>query len=185
MTRFPILSTVFVLGAETAIEAKQVQRQEPAEMAATPPVQQKPPRKSNRQQGVSPESDLAQHGSLSTNVDEIEHASYEHAECAPITGEAIGHIGAGKPGEIGYLPPDPRTHDDVVSGVDAAGWCASMAEERRSLIEHARIRVGRPARRHSSNPFKDCCTLGGTTKAERLVDRSQEWYVGSAGFPRG
>ena len=34
------------------------------------------------------------------------------------------------------IPPDPLTYDDAVSGVDAVGWRASMAEERRSLIEH-------------------------------------------------
>ena len=34
------------------------------------------------------------------------------------------------------MPPDPLTYDDAVSGVDAVGWRASMAEERRSLIEH-------------------------------------------------
>ena len=34
------------------------------------------------------------------------------------------------------MPPDPRNYDDAVNGVDAAGWRASMAGERRSLIEH-------------------------------------------------
>ena len=49
----------------------------------------------------------AQQWSLITNVDEIAHASYEQAEYALITGEDVGGIGAGKPGEIGYMPPDP------------------------------------------------------------------------------
>ena len=133
---FPDPSTVFVPGVETTIEAKEIQRQESAEKAANPPVQHKPLRKSNRQQGISPDSDLAQHWSLSTNVDEIEHASYQQAEYAFVTGEHIGSIGAGTPGEIGFMSPDPRTYDDAVSGDDEAGWRASMAEERRSLIEH-------------------------------------------------
>ena len=34
------------------------------------------------------------------------------------------------------MPPEPITDDDAVSGVDAVGWRASMAEERRSLTEH-------------------------------------------------
>ena len=34
------------------------------------------------------------------------------------------------------MPPDPLTYDYAVSGVDAVDWRASMAEERRSLIEH-------------------------------------------------
>ena len=67
---------------------------------------------------------------------EIAHASYEQAEYALITGEDVGSIGAGKPGEVGYMPPDPLTYDDAVSGVDAVGWRASMAEERGSIIEH-------------------------------------------------
>ena len=67
---------------------------------------------------------------------EIEHASYQQAEFALVTGEDIGSIGAGRHGEIGCVPPDLRDYDDAVSGVDAAGWRASMAEERRSLIEH-------------------------------------------------
>ena len=67
---------------------------------------------------------------------EIEHASYQQAEFALVTGEDIGSIGAGRHGEIGCVPPDLRDYDDAVSGVDEAGWRASMAEERRSLIEH-------------------------------------------------
>ena len=53
-----------------------------------------------------------------------------------MTGEYVVSIGDGKPGEVGYMSPDPLTYDDAVSGVDAVGWCASMAEERRSIIEH-------------------------------------------------
>ena len=71
-----------------------------------------------------------------TDVEKIAHASYEQAEYALITGEDLGSIGAGKPGEVGYMPPDPLTYDDAMSGVDAVGWRVSMAEERRSPIEH-------------------------------------------------
>ena len=34
------------------------------------------------------------------------------------------------------MPPDPRTHDDAVSGIDAVGRRASMTGERTTLIEH-------------------------------------------------
>ena len=34
------------------------------------------------------------------------------------------------------MSPDPRNYYDAVSGVGAVGWCASMAEERKPLIEH-------------------------------------------------
>ena len=93
-------------------------------------------RKSNKPQGISPDSDLAQHWSLSTDVDEIKHASYQQTENTLITGEDIESIDSGMPGEIGCMPPNPRAYDDGVSGVDAADWRGSMAEERWSLIEH-------------------------------------------------
>ena len=60
----------------------------------------------SRQQSISPGSASAQHWSLITNIDKIAHASYEQAEYEPITEEDNGSIGAGKPGEIGYMPPD-------------------------------------------------------------------------------
>ena len=74
------------------------------------PEQQTLLRKSNRQQGIPPDSVLAQQWSLITNADEIAHASYEkksNTRYALTTGEDVGSIGSGKPGEIGYMPPDP------------------------------------------------------------------------------
>ena len=61
---------------------------------------------------------------------------YDQAEYALITGSAIGKIGTGRPGEIGYMPGDPPTYDDAVSGPDTKGWIASMEEERKSLTDH-------------------------------------------------
>ena len=56
------------------------------------------------------------------NADEIARASYEQTEYALKTGQDVGSIGAGKPGEVGCVPPDLRTYDDAVSGVNAVGW---------------------------------------------------------------
>ena len=133
---FPDRSTVFVPGVETDSETKEIQQQQSAEKPIASPEQQTILRKSNRQQGISPDSASAPQWSLVTNVDKIAHAPYEQAEYAQITGGDVGSIGAGNPGEIGYMPPDPRTYDDAVSGVDAKGWRASMGDERTSPIEH-------------------------------------------------
>ena len=121
---FPDPGTLFVPGVET----EQIQ-QEPDEKPMSPQVQRTLLRKRNRQRGMCL-------GASMFYVEEIAHASYEQAEYALITGEDVGCMGAGKPGEVGYMPPDPLTYDYAVSGVDAVDWRASMAEERRSLIEH-------------------------------------------------
>ena len=80
------------------------------------------------------------------------------------------------------IPPDPLTYDDAVSGVDAVGWRASMAEERRSLIEHGCIRVGRPASRHSSDPVKVFVQVEVQPRRKALPTEVES---GSARFPRG
>ena len=130
--------TKFVPGVDTGTEATEIQRIY-REKPMAPQVQQTPLCKSNRQdrqQSISPDCVSVQQWFRITNADEISHASYEQAAYALITGHDVGSIGAGKPGEIGYMPPDPRTYDDAVSGVDAVGWRENMAEERWSLIEH-------------------------------------------------
>ena len=80
------------------------------------------------------------------------------------------------------MPPDPLTYDDAVSGVDAVGWRASMAEERRSLIEHGCIRVGRPASRHSSDPVKVFVQVEVQPRRKALPTEVES---GSARIPRG
>ena len=175
---FPDPGTLFVPGVET----EEMQQQESAEKPMAPQVKQTLLRKSNRQRGISPDSVSAQQWSLTTDVEEIAHATYEQAEYALITGEDVGSIEAGKPGEVGYMPPDPLTYDDAVSGVDAVGWRASMAEERRSLIEHGCIRVGRPASRHSSDPVKVFVQVEVQPRRKALPTEVES---GSARFPRG
>ena len=107
---FPDPGTLFVPGVDT----EEIQQQESAETPVAPQVQQALLRKSNRQRGISPDSVSAQQWSLTTDVEEIAHESYEQAEYALITGEYVGSIGAGKPGEVGYMPPNPLTYDDAV-----------------------------------------------------------------------
>ena len=53
---------------------------------------------------------------------------YDQAEYALITGCVISNIGTERPGEIGYMPADPPTYNDAVSGPDAKGWIARMGE---------------------------------------------------------
>ena len=172
---FPDPSTVFVPRVETDIEAEETQQQESSEPPIMSPEQLTILRKSNWQQGISPDSASAQQWSLITNVDKIAHASYKQAEYALITGEDVGSIAAGKPGEIGYIPPEPRNNDDAVSGVDAEGWRASMTDERTSLIEHDVFEWVDPPKafKRSRQGF---CTGRSTTRTEYLVDSSREWW---------
>ena len=82
---FPDPGTLFVPGVET----EEIQQQQSAEKPMAPQVQQTLLRKSNRQRGISPDSVSAQQWSLTTDVEEIAHASYEQAEYALITGEDV------------------------------------------------------------------------------------------------
>ena len=125
---FPDPGNLFMPGVET----EEIQQQESAEKPIAPQVQQTLLRKNNRQRGISPDSVSAQQWSLTTDVEEIAYALRPSRICTSY-GRSIGD---GKPGEVGYMPPEPITDDDAVSGVDAVGWRASMAEERRSLTEH-------------------------------------------------
>ena len=93
---FPDPGTLFVPGVET----EEIQQQESAEKPTAPQVQQTLLRKSNRQRGISPDSVSAQQWSLTTDGEEIAHASYEQAEYALIAREDVGSTGAGKPGEV-------------------------------------------------------------------------------------
>ena len=70
------------------------------------------------------------------NLHTLTEETYDRKESALITGGEIGNIGTGRPGEVGYIPADPPTYDDAVSGPDAEGWIASMRDERQSLIDH-------------------------------------------------
>ena len=70
------------------------------------------------------------------NLHTLTEETYDRTESALITGGEIGNIGTGRPGEVGYIPADPPTYDDAVSGPDAEGWIASMRDERQSLIDH-------------------------------------------------
>ena len=70
------------------------------------------------------------------NLHSLTEETYDRTEYALITGDEIDNIGTGRPGEVGYMPADPPTYDDAVSGPDAEGWIASMRDERQSLIDH-------------------------------------------------
>ena len=82
---FPDPGTLFVPGVET----EERQQQESAEKPMAPQVQQTLLRKSKRHQGISPDNASAQQWPLTTDVEEIAHASYEQAEYALITGEDV------------------------------------------------------------------------------------------------
>ena len=64
------------------------------------------------------------------NLHTLTEEAYDRTEYALITGDEIGNIGTGRSGEVGYMPADPPTYDDAVSGPDAEGWIASMSDER-------------------------------------------------------
>ncbi|CAB1111435.1 unnamed protein product [Ectocarpus sp. CCAP 1310/34] len=53
-----------------------------------------------------------------------------------VTGSDFGNLGRGSPGEVGYMPADPATYDEAMSGPDAARWRASMNDEEQSLYDH-------------------------------------------------
>ena len=73
MIRFPIRARYLWQGSRLILKQKK-QRQESAEKSMAPPEQQTILRKSNRQQGISPDSVSAQQWSLLTNVDDIHSA---------------------------------------------------------------------------------------------------------------
>ncbi|CAB1099484.1 unnamed protein product [Ectocarpus sp. CCAP 1310/34] len=62
--------------------------------------------------------------------------AYERTEHAMVTGSDFGNLGRGSPGEVGYMPADPATYDEAMSGPDAARWRASMNDEEQSLYDH-------------------------------------------------
>ena len=103
---FPDPGTWFVPGVET----EEVQQQESAEKPMAPHVRQTLLRKSNRQQGISPDRVSVQQWTLTTDVEEIAYALRPSRICTSY-GRSIGD---GKPGEVGYMPPNPLTYDDAV-----------------------------------------------------------------------
>ena len=46
-----------------------------------------------------------------------------------LTGCELGNIGRGRLGEVGYMPSDPATYNEAVSGPDAERWKESMRNE--------------------------------------------------------
>ena len=132
-------------------------------------------RKSNRQQGISPDCVSAQEWSLINNVDKTANASYERAKLELFTGEDTGSIGAGKPGEVGCMSSDPRTYDDAVSGVDAVGWRASTQKSAR-LYSRMIYSSGQTCPKTCKRSRRSFSTGGSTTRTECLVDRSREWW---------
>eukprot|EP00903_Cladosiphon_okamuranus_P021851 g20088.t1 len=62
--------------------------------------------------------------------------AYVRTEHAMVTGSDFGNLGKGSPGEAGYMPADPATYDEAMSGPDAARWRASMNDEEQSLYDH-------------------------------------------------
>ena len=97
------------------------------------------------EEGVEPAPQAQQQGLRRTgrqrkaqdglNLHTLSEETYGRTEYALITGNEIGNIGTGRPGEVGYMPADPPTYDDAVSGPDAEGWIASMRDERQSLLD--------------------------------------------------
>lgn len=105
-------------------EINETEQEKDQEVAPTASETQQPQLRRSSRARVAP-------GVLDLHTSE---EAYEHAEYAMLTGSAIGSIGTGKPGEIGYMPADPPTYDAAVTGSDGDGWVASMGEERQSLM---------------------------------------------------
>ena len=62
------------------------------------------------------------------NLHTLPEETYDRTGYALIIGDDIGNIGTGRPGEVGYMPADPSTYDDAVSGAGAEGWIVSMRD---------------------------------------------------------
>ena len=69
------------------------------------------------------------------NLHALTEETYDRTEHDLVTGDEISNIGTGRPREVGYMPANPPTYDDAVSGQDAEGWIANMRDERQSLID--------------------------------------------------
>ena len=48
--------------------------------------------------------------------------AYEWIEHSLLTGSELGSVGTGSPGAVGYMPPDPASYNEAVSGPDAELW---------------------------------------------------------------
>ena len=102
------------------------------------------------------------------NLHTLTEETYDPTEYALTTGNEIGNIGTGRPGEVGHMPADPPTCVDAVSGPDAEGWIASMRDERQSLIDHDVFKlVDPPIRPMIINCFhRGSVTSGSSTRTE-------------------